>query len=109
MSFLKSLFGGQRLDGMVLVESLDLKEYAQIDLLAQFDPPQPLHENKEQARWSRVLPRPYGDEIALFQKQGWLEQRTGGAYRRDGGGPAVCAGMATAAGTGKDNRAGQGT
>ncbi len=80
MSFLKSLFGGQRLDGMVLVESLDLKEYAQIDLLAQFDPPQPLHENKDQARWSRVLPRPYGDEIALFQKQGWLEQRVDGTY-----------------------------
>jgi hypothetical protein len=80
MSFLKNLFGGQRLDGMVLVESLDLKEYAQIDLLAQFDPPQPLHENKDQARWSRVLPRPYGDEIALLQKQCWLEQRTDGTY-----------------------------
>ena len=78
MSFLKNLFGGQRLDGAALVESQDLKEYAQIDLLAQFDPPQALHDTKEQARWSRVLPRPYADEIALFQKQGWLEKRPGG-------------------------------
>ena len=77
MSFLKNLFGGQRLDGAALVASQDLKEYAQLDLLAQFEPPRALHETKEQARWSRVLPRPYGDEIALFQKQGWLEKRPG--------------------------------
>jgi hypothetical protein len=80
MSFLKNLFGGQRLDGTALVESQDLKEYAQIDLLAHFDPPQVLHEAKEQARWSRVLPRQYSDEIALFQKQGWLDQQTDGTY-----------------------------
>ena len=79
MSFLKNLFGGQRLDGAALVESQDLKEYSQLDLLAQFDPPHALHETKEQGRWSRVLPRPYADEIGLFQKQGWLEQRPGGA------------------------------
>jgi hypothetical protein len=80
MSFLKNLFGGQRLDGTALVESQELKEYAQIDLLAQFDPPQVLHEAKEQARWSRVLPRQYGDEIALFLKQGWLAQQANGTY-----------------------------
>ncbi len=80
MSFLKNLFGGQRLDGSALVQSQDLKEYAQIDLLAQFDPPRTLHEPMEQARWSRVLPRPYADEIALFQKQGWLGQQPDGSY-----------------------------
>ena len=80
MSFLKNLFSGQRFDGSALVESQDLKEYAQVDLLAQFDPPQALHEPKEQARWSRVLPRSYSDEIALFQKQGWLAQQADGTY-----------------------------
>jgi hypothetical protein len=80
MSFLKNLFGGQRLDGAALAQSQDLKEYAQVDLLAQFDPPRALHETKDQARWSRVLPRPYMDEIALFQKQGWLEKQGNGAY-----------------------------
>jgi hypothetical protein len=75
VSFLKNLFGGQRLDGGALAQSQDLKEYAQVDLLAQFDPARVLHETLEQARWSRVLPRPYMDEIALFQKQGWLEKR----------------------------------
>jgi hypothetical protein len=78
MSFLKNLFGSVRLDGAALVESRELKEYAQIDLLAQFDPPQPLHTAHEQVRWSRVLPRSYADQIALFQKQGWLEQRGAG-------------------------------
>lgn len=80
MSFLKNLFGGQRLDGNVLVASQDLKEYSQVDLLAQFDPPQALHEMKDQARWSRVLPRPYADEIAFFQKQGWLEKQVDGTF-----------------------------
>ena len=79
MSFLKKLFGGVRLDGMTLAQSQELKEMAQIDLLAQFDPPRAAHEAKEQARWSRVLPRPYADELALLQKQGWLEAR-GGTY-----------------------------
>jgi hypothetical protein len=79
MSFLKRLLGGASLDGAALAQSQELKEMAQIDLLAQFDPPRPLHENKEQVRWSRVLPRPYADEIAAFRKQGWLEQQ-GAAY-----------------------------
>ena len=56
MSFLKKLFGGVRLDGMTLAQSQELKEMAQIDLLAQFDPPRPPHEAKDQARWSRALP-----------------------------------------------------
>jgi hypothetical protein len=80
MSFLKHLFGGQRLDGNALVESQDLKEYSQADLLAQFEPPRSLHESKDQARWSRVLPRPYGDEIALFEKQGWLAKQPDGTF-----------------------------
>jgi hypothetical protein len=80
MSFLKHLFGGQRLDGNALVESQDLKEYSQADLLAQFEPPRALHESKDQARWSRVLPRPYGDEIALFEKQGWLAKQPDGTF-----------------------------
>jgi hypothetical protein len=80
MSFLKHLFGGQRLDGNALVESQDLKEYSQADLLAQFEPPRTLHESKDQARWSRVLPRPYGDEIALFEKQSWLAKQPDGTF-----------------------------
>lgn len=79
MSFLKNLFGGSKLDGAALAQSQELREMAQIDLLAQFDPPRPAHETKEQVRWSRVLPRPYADEIALYRKQGWLEER-GGTY-----------------------------
>lgn len=80
MSFLKHLFGSHKLDGDQLVHSQELKEYAQIDLLAQFDPPRSLHEAKEQQRWSRVLPRPYADMIALLQKQGWLEKQPGERY-----------------------------
>jgi hypothetical protein len=66
-------------DGHALVQSHELKEYAQVDLLAQFDPPAPLHEPKEQARWSRVLPRPYAEQIAFFRKQDWLAGRPGEA------------------------------
>ena len=65
MSFLKKLFGGVRLDGMTLAQSQELKEMAQIDLLAQFDPPRAAHEAKEQARWLRVLARSYADELVL--------------------------------------------
>ena len=42
MGFLKSLFGGNRLDGAALVKSHELKEYAQIDLLARFEAPHAL-------------------------------------------------------------------
>ena len=43
MSFLKNLFGGTKLDGTALAHSKELKEYAQIALLAEFQPPRPLH------------------------------------------------------------------
>jgi hypothetical protein len=80
MSFLKRLLGGASLDGAALAQSQELKKMAQIDLLAQFDPPRPTHAAKDQARWSRVLPRPYADQIALYRKQGWLEERSSGVY-----------------------------
>jgi hypothetical protein len=72
MSFLKNLFGGAKLDGSALAQSKELKEYAQIALLAEFAPPRALHEPALQARWSRVLPKPYREQIALFEKLGWL-------------------------------------
>ncbi len=80
MSFLKKWFGGPHLDGMALALSQELKAYAQVDLLAQFDPPQPSHATQEQARWSRVLPHAYAEQIALFVRAGWLEQRADGSY-----------------------------
>lgn len=78
MQFLKNLFGGAKLDGAALAASPDLKEYAQIALLAHFLTPQPLHDAGMQGRWSRVLPRSYADTIALFEKQGWLEATPAG-------------------------------
>lgn len=81
MSFLKNLFGGARLDGNALAQSHELKEYSQIDLLTQFDPARTPHDPSEQNRWSRVLPKPYLDELALFEKQGWLEKTDAGALR----------------------------
>lgn len=72
MSFLKNLFGGAKLDGSALAQSKELKEYAQIALLAEFAPPRALHEPALQSRWSRVLPKPYREQIALFEKLGWL-------------------------------------
>ena len=77
MSFLKNLFGGTKLDGSALAQSKELKEYAQIALLAEFAPPRALHETALQARWSRVLPKPYTEQIALFEKQGWLTNQGG--------------------------------
>lgn len=50
-----------------------MKETAQIDLLARFEPARGLHDAGEQRRWSRVLPRPYDEMIARFEKQGWLQ------------------------------------
>lgn len=81
MSFFKNLLGGSRLDGAALVHSQALKEYAQVDLLARFDPARPPHDSPEQQRWSRVLPKPYADTLAQFQKIGWLEQSPDGRYR----------------------------
>lgn len=77
MSFLKNLFGGAKLDGDALVQSKELKEYAQIALLAEFITPRALHDAAIQSRWSRVLPKPYPDMIALFEKQGWLVAQNG--------------------------------
>ena len=81
MSFLKNLFGGNHLDGAALAHSPELKEYAQVDLLARFDPPRAAHEAAEQRRWSRVLPRPYEETLALFVKQGWLRRLPDGTYQ----------------------------
>ena len=72
MSFLKNFFGGAKLDGSALALSQELKQYAQIALLAEFLAPRPPHDAAIQARWNRVLPKPYLDMIALFEKQGWL-------------------------------------
>lgn len=71
MQLLRKLFG-LRLDGIALAKSQKLKEYSQIGLLAEFVQPRPLHDTGQQRAWSRVLPRPYMEMIALFQKQGWL-------------------------------------
>jgi hypothetical protein len=82
MSFLERLFGGRaKLDGDRLARSGVMKEYAQIDLLARFVTPRPLHERGEQQRWSRALPQPYADAIRLLQKAGWLEAGAGDEYR----------------------------
>lgn len=71
MSFLRNLFGG-KLDGAALAQSAQIQDYAQIDLLGRFDPPRPLHDEREQNAWSRILPRSYEQQIAVMQKQGWL-------------------------------------
>ena len=78
MSLLKKLFGGAKLDGAALARSANKQEYAQIELLATFAQPRPPHDAIEQQRWSRVLPRPYPETIALFQKEGWLIGSAGG-------------------------------
>jgi len=74
MGFLRKLFGGARLDGAALATSTEKADYAQIELLSQFQPARPLHEGLDQQLWNRVLPQPYHDTIALFQKEGWLTQ-----------------------------------
>lgn len=82
MSFLKKIFGGEtKLDAAALVQSTDIKQMAQIDLLMRFHEARPLHEAREQQRWSRALPQPYAESIKLFTKQGWLEQTGSGDYR----------------------------
>ncbi len=81
MSFLKKLFGGDKPDGDQLARSAELKEYAQIDLLAHFVEPTKLHEAGEQQRWSRALPHPYAETVRRFQQAGWLAVDTQGQYR----------------------------
>jgi hypothetical protein len=78
MSFLRRLFGGSKLEGDGLARSSDKADYAQIELLASFIEPRPPHNGMEQQRWNRVLPRSYGEQLALFQKQGWLAETPSG-------------------------------
>ncbi len=84
MQLFKNLFGA-KVDGMALANSQELKEYAQIDLLAQFAQPQPAHDANAQRAWSRVLPRPYPEMLAFFQKQGWLTSTADGYVVTDAG------------------------
>lgn len=82
MSLFKKLFGGTpKLDGDQLARSTELKESAQIDLLAHFVTPQPAHEPGDQQRWSRVLPQPYAETLKLLERQGWLAQTPPGHYQ----------------------------
>jgi hypothetical protein len=71
MSFLRNLFGS-KLDGPALAQSDNVQDYAQIDLLGRFDPPRPLHDEREQSAWSRILSRSYEQQIGTMEKQGWL-------------------------------------
>jgi hypothetical protein len=82
MSFLKKIFGGgTKLDAGALVQSTDMKQVGQIDLLMRFSEPRKLHDPGDQQRWSRALPQPYLETIKLFTKQGWLEVSPQGEYR----------------------------
>ncbi len=73
MSFLRKLFGGTpRLDGAALASSAERTDYAQIALLAEFEDARPLHQGLEERLWTRALPHPYDETIALLQKVGWL-------------------------------------
>lgn len=82
MSFLKKLFGNSaKLDGDTLLNSNDIKQVAQLDLLKRFLEPRPLHEPSEQQRWTRALPQSYLETIKLFEKEGWLTQTTQGTYQ----------------------------
>lgn len=80
MSFLNKIFGNKALDGAKLAASTEIAAYGQIDLLARFVAPRPLHAHAEQMRWSRVLPQPYEETIKGFVKQGWLRE-VGGQYQ----------------------------
>lgn len=72
MSFLKKIFGQPKLDGMALARSTEPADYTQIALLAHFVETPVEHAPLEQQRWNRILPQPYGETLALFEKQGWL-------------------------------------
>ncbi len=72
MSFLRNLFGRPKMDGAAMARSTEIADYAQIELLAAFHTPRAHHEASEQQQWSRILPHPYAESLALFQKQGWL-------------------------------------
>lgn len=81
MSFLKKIFSSApKLDAEAILNSGELKQVAQIDLLTQFLEPRPLHEGAEQQRWSRSLPQPYAETVKLLTKEGWLEVTPQGQY-----------------------------
>lgn len=81
MNVFKRIFNKSvSLDGMQLAHSPELKEYAQIHLLAEFTALRTLHDPGDQQRWSRALPQPYIETIALLEKQGWLDPHTMGEY-----------------------------
>ncbi len=91
MSFLRNIFGRNKLDGDALAQSPEIGDYARIDLLGQFEAPRKLHEDREQRQWERVLPRSYVEEIDLLTRQGWLSF-SGNIYRlTDAGKPFVMA------------------
>jgi hypothetical protein len=71
MQLFKNFFG-PHVDGMALAQSQELKEYAQIELLAYFAEPHAPHDGAAQRAWNRVLPKPYPDMLTRFRKQGWL-------------------------------------
>jgi hypothetical protein len=82
MSLLKKIFGSKpKLDADALLHSTELKQVAQLDLLARFVEPRPLHESIEQLHWTRSLPQPYAETIKLLVKEGWLEATPQGEYR----------------------------
>ena len=88
MSFLKNLFGRKNLDGDALAQSPQVQDYAQIELLGQFETPRKLHDSREQREWERVLPRSYVEQIDLLTRQGWLSFN-GNVYRMTDGGKPV--------------------
>jgi hypothetical protein len=88
MQLFKNLFGAKG-DAMALAQSQELKEYAQIDLLAQFTTARPTHDAATQRAWSRVLPKPYTAMIAQFVKAGWLTSTDGGYLVTENGRPMV--------------------
>ena len=88
MQLFKNLFGA-KVDGMALAQSQELKEYAQIDLLACFVTPRAPHDAASQRAWNRVLPKPYPEMLAFFQKQGWLAPGGAGYQVTESGRPFV--------------------
>ncbi|MEX1019582.1 MAG: hypothetical protein WDZ49_07985 [Litorilinea sp.] len=74
MSFLKRLFGAPKLDGEQMALAPQVADFGPIELLAAFSEPRVRHTPGEQQRWTRALPQSYGETLALFQKQGWLEE-----------------------------------
>jgi hypothetical protein len=71
MSFLKNLFGGAKPDGSALAQSKELKEYAQIALLAEFAPPRALHEAATCRRaGAACCPSPTREQLAHLRETG---------------------------------------